>query len=64
MNHDWDKDENYIRRRNWLLEQMKKTRWEDNVEEKRCNRGRKPNPKPQAKIDMNKARNRYKNWFD
>lgn len=57
-------DKNYTRRRNWLLEQMKKTRWEDdNLEEKRCNRGRKPKPKPQPEIDMNKARNKHYNWF-
>lgn len=61
-NPDEGKSESYIRRRNWLLEQMKKTRWEDPDEKPYCRRGRKPAPKPQASIDMNKPRNKHYSW--
>ena len=62
VNPDADKDESYIRRRNWLLNQMKRTRWDEPDEKLYCRRGRKPAPKPQAIVDMDKPRNKHYGW--
>jgi hypothetical protein len=58
-NPDFDKDESYIRRRNFLLERMKKTRWDEEESKPQAKRGRKPSPPPKAQIDPNKPRNKF-----
>lgn len=63
VNPDEGKDESYIRRRNHLLEMIKKEKWE--VDEKpQCNkRGRKPKEAPKPIIDLEKPRNKYYSWL-
>lgn len=47
----------YERRRDWLLKKMKETKWDDSYEEK-TKKGRKLKPIPTPKIDMDKTRNK------
>jgi len=57
---DEDKDPDYIRRRDWLLERMRKQKWDEPSEPKStAKRGRKPAPAPVPKIDLNKPRNKF-----
>lgn len=60
---DEGKSENYIRRRNLLLEQMRKQKWDDPEECAYKKRGRKIKPQPQAVIDLTKPRNKSYNWI-
>ena len=50
-------NDNYIRRRNHLLKQIKKQRWDD--EEEDIKPKRKLKPKQIAKQDLNKGRNKF-----
>lgn len=60
LNPDENKDESYIRRRNWLLSRMKKTRWEEPEENLNISKkGRKPKEIPKPKLDLNNPRNKF-----
>jgi hypothetical protein len=59
INPDEGKSEEYIRRRNWLLEKVKRTKWDDVEEKPQSKRGRKPKSKPKPMVDLNKPRNKY-----
>jgi hypothetical protein len=57
---DEGKDSDYIQRRNWLLDRMKRQRWDLEDEKKPQNkRGRKPAPPPTPNIDQTKPRNKF-----
>lgn len=56
---DYGKDPSYIRRRNILLDQMKRTNWDDSEEEIKPKKPKKDfTPKP-IKPDLSKSRNKF-----
>lgn len=61
--HDEGKSPEYIKRRDLLLDKMKKTRWDLDEEKPLCKkRGAKPKVKNQPKIDTTKPRNNFFNY--
>jgi hypothetical protein len=58
-----DKDESYIRRRNHLLEKIKKEKWEVDDKPQSKKRGRKTKEAPKPNIDLEKPRNKYYSWL-
>jgi hypothetical protein len=58
-NHDEGKDPEYIRRRDWLVERMKKQCWKSEDEKPLSKRGRKPKEQPKPIIDQTKPRNKF-----
>lgn len=63
VNPDEGKDESYIRRRNHLLEMIRKQRWDIDEEPQCAKRGCKPKETPKPSIDLEKSRNKYYNWL-
>jgi len=58
-----DKDESYIRRRNHLLEKIKKEKWEVDDKPQCKKRGRKIKEAPKPNVDLEKPRNKYYSWL-
>lgn len=49
--------ESYERRRDHLLEMMKRQRWDEDEPKVGAKRGKKPKEKPKPKLDMSKPQN-------
>lgn len=63
VNFNEGKDESYIRRRNHLLEMMKKEKWDVDEKPQCKKRGRKIKEKSKPNIDLEKPRNKYYSWL-
>jgi hypothetical protein len=58
-----DKDESYIRRRDHLLEKIKKEKWEVDDKPQSKKRGRKTKEASKPNVDLEKPRNKYYSWL-